>query len=207
MVVLIQKVSGLALVLGVGGLVASCAKKDAPPETPGFRLFTNQAEIMDATVKANFRKRSADRFPDVLVFDPSEKVIFINSDTVKIGPVGPRYSVIKKGNQYLFYSPQAELIYKRDELVWNMQKYAAPRVPIIGSPYYLGTTQKVLVGYEEGKQMRFPYFQYYLIKPNATPFNRTSGFLFNELNENVISEITGVDTLAVQTGSATTPIQ
>lgn len=174
---------------------------------PGFRLFTNQMEITDVTVKANFLKHSAAMFPSLYVIDPTEKIIFVASDTAEFGAPAPQYSVVKKGNQYLFYSPQMVLVYKDEELIWDMQKHRAPRLTANSWPGYAYITQEVRVGYGDTKQMQLPYLQYYWIKSDTTVKRRTTGFLFNELDESIGPKVLRADTLAVKAGSTNILVQ
>jgi hypothetical protein len=199
-----RKASGLALVLCVGSVGISCDKKGATPETPGFRLFISKMEITDATVKANFLKRSAAKFPALAPVGPADKIVFLTPDTVKFGTSTLPYSVVKKGTQYLFYSPLLVQLSNQNQLIQDMLKYTAPKVAV---PAYLNidyVTQEVRVGYGDAKQIQLSYLQYYWVKSNG---GWATGTLFNEVNDGVSAKIAGTDTLAVQTGSASIPVQ
>lgn len=202
-----KQVSYLIFILFTGGVLLSCGKKDAEPETPGFRLFANQVEITDPAVKTSFLKRSTAMFQTVPPIGPTDKIVFTKPDTAKFSAYSYHYSVVKKGTQYLFYSPPVVQVQRNTQLLRAMQKYTAPKVLV---PDYLDidyVTQEVRVGYGDTKQMEMPYIQYYW-KRAATalrvPYN---GFIFNELNDEVASSIIGLDTLAVKTGSLSVPVQ
>ena len=162
-------------------------------------------EITDATVKANFLKRSAAMFPAVAAVGPTDKITFLSSDTVRFGTSSLRYSVVKNSGQYLFYSPLIIQLFNKDQLIRDMLKHTAPKVAVPDYLSYDYATQEVRVGYGDNRQMKLPYLQYYWIKSNSRGW--ATGFLFNELNESVGSKVSGTDTLAVQTGSAVVPVQ
>jgi hypothetical protein len=203
MITLIQKNSGLALILCVGSACISCDKKNPAPITPDFRLFTNKMEITDATVKANFWKRTADKFPAVPSTNSAYKITFVAPDTVKFGASTLRYSVVKKESQYLFYSPVSVYVIDKYSPVSYMLKYTAPETATPDWPGYSFMTQEVRVGYGDAKQMKLSYVQYYLIRPG----NTASGLLLNELDENVKARLRLTDTLAVQTGNQAVAVQ
>lgn len=111
---------------------------------------------------------------------------------------------MRKGAQYLFYSPLVVRLSSQNQLIQDMLKYTAPKVAV---PAYLSfdyVTQEVRVGYGDAKQIQLPYLQYYWVKANG---GWATGTLFNEVNEGVSAKIFGTDTLAVQTGSASIPVQ
>ncbi|RZL12298.1 MAG: hypothetical protein EOO62_11345 [Hymenobacter sp.] len=206
----IRQASSLALVLCAGSIFLSCDKKDTPPETPGFHLFTNQIEITDATVKANFLKRSANKFPVISLVDPfysADKVLFLTPDTVKFGTYPVKYSVVKKGNQHLFYSPRIVQYQRKNALIWDMLKYTAPRIPVSSFSGFDYITQDVRVGYGDAKQMEMPYLQYYWLMNNKLAVGWATGYFFNELSESVGSKVMGADTLAVKMSSVSIPVQ
>jgi hypothetical protein len=210
MVITTRQASGLALVLCAGSVFISCDKKNPAPETPGFRLFTNQVEITDATVKANFLKRSVNKFPAVSLIDPfysADKIIFLTPDTIKFGTYPVKYSVVKKGKQYLFYSPQIVQYQKKNELLWSMMKYTAPKLAVSSFLGFDYITQDVRVGYGDTKRMEMPYLQYYWIMNNRLATGWATGYFFNELDESAGSKVMGADTLAIKMGSVFLPVQ
>ncbi|MFD1875642.1 hypothetical protein [Hymenobacter bucti] len=208
MLTISKKASYLLFILFAGGVLISCGKKDPEPETPGFRLFTKQLEITDAAVKANFLKRSTAMFQTVSAIGPTDKIVFIKPDTAKFTSYYSfHYSVMKKGNQYLFYSPPVVQVAYNTELIRDMQKYTAPKVPVPGYLDIAYVTQEVRVGYGDTKQLEMPYIQYYWKRAAVAIRGPYKGVIFNELNDGVASNMIGLDTLAVKTGSISVPVQ
>lgn len=207
MVITIRQLSSLALVLCVGSVFISCDKKNPAPETPGFRLFTNQLEITDATVKANFLKRSASKFPAVSPVGPTDKIFFLTPDTVRFGTSTIQYSVVKSDSRYVFYSALLIQGFNKDELLRDMLKYKAPKVAVPGYSNFDYATQEVRVGHGDARQIQISYLQYYWIRNNRLTTSWSAGFLFNELNEDIAPKVMAADTLAVQTGSTAIPVQ
>jgi hypothetical protein len=208
MLILSKKASYLFFILFAGGVLISCGKKDPEPETPGFRLFTKQTEITDAAIKASFLKRSAAMFQTVSSIGPTDKIVFIAPDTAKFTSYYSfHYSVVKKGTQYFFYSPPVVQVQRNTELIRDMQKYTAPKVPVPDYVDIAYVTQEVRVGYGDAKQVEMPYLQFYWKRAAVAIRGPYNGFVFNELNEKVASNIIGLDTLAVKTGSLSVPVQ
>ncbi|WP_223653205.1 hypothetical protein [Hymenobacter psoromatis] len=203
----IQRASSLVLVLSAGSLFTSCDKKDPAPETPGFHLFTNQMEITDATVKAIFLKHSAGKYLTESPVGPTDKITFLTPDTVLFGSSTFRYSIVKRDNQYLFYSPTVFQGFNKYQLIRDMLKYTTPKVAVPAFLNYDYATQEVRVGYGDSKHMQLSYLQYYWIRTDRLSPGWSAGFSFNELNETIASKVIGTDTLAVQVGSAAIPVQ
>jgi hypothetical protein len=207
MLIISKKASYLFFILFAGGVLISCGKKDPEPETPSFRLFTKQMEITDEAVKASFLKRSTAMFQTVSSIGPADKIVFIKSDTVRFNAYSFQYSVVKKGTQYLFYSPPVVQVLHNIQLIRDMQKYTAPKVSVPDYSDIAYVTQEVRVGYGDAKQVEMPYIQYYWKRAAVAIRGSYNGFIFNELNNDVASNIIGLDTLAVKTGSMSVPVQ
>ena len=193
----------LPLVLFSTCLLNSCEKKTTEPDVSQMRLFTKQTEITDAAVKARFLSRAPLLFRDT-PSSANNDVRFITADTAVFGSAPISYSVVRNNNQYLFYSPQTVVLLSEDALIHSMLKYVAPKLPLATQTNYDSyLTKEVRVGYGSTKRMQLPYLQYYWIRR----FGRSSGILFNELNEGVIADVTAYDTLAVRVGIMRVAVQ
>lgn len=188
------------LLLLLPALLLACKKDPAEPAAPEIRLFTNKLEITDAAVKAKFlaRPRAAAAF-QVLPTTGTSKITFVAPDTATFGTSSIRFSVVKKDEQYLFYSPPLVQLSEKDLLIYDMLKYTASKIPVPcgnGSLSGCYVTKEVRVGYGDAKQLQLSYLQYYW----ARPYGWSSGLLFNELNEGVVTRVSSLDTLAVRVG-------
>ncbi|RZJ57330.1 MAG: hypothetical protein EOO55_03640 [Hymenobacter sp.] len=114
---------------------------------------------------------------------------------------------MKKGNQYLFYSPPVVQVQRNTQLIRDMQKYTAPKVQVPDYVDIAYVTQEVRVGYGDAKQVEMPYLQFYWKRAAVAIKSPYNGFVFNELSDNVASNIIGLNTLAVKTGSLSVPVQ
>ena len=179
--------------------LTSCHKNDSTPTTPGFRLFTNKMEITDASIKTKFFNKSSSRFSYKPIAGPTDGLTFIAPDTVRFDGSSMRFSVVKNNTQYLFYSPQV-VQGSYNNILYDMLKYNAPKIPISFQTGYQYLTSEVRVGYVVASKVQLSYLDYYYIKSNGIGQGGYTGLLYNELNENVIAEITGTDTLAIQAG-------
>jgi hypothetical protein len=191
MLMISKKAGYLFFILFTGGVLISCGKKDPEPKTPSFRLFTKQLEM----------------FQTVSSIGPADKIVFIKPDTVRFNAYSFQYSVVKKGTQYLFYSPPVIQVLRNTQLIRDMQKYTAPKVSVPDYSDIDYVTQEVRVGYGDAKQVEMPYIQYYWKRAAVAIRGPYNGFIFNELNNDVASNIIGLDTLAVKTGSMSVPVQ
>lgn len=199
----------------VGCIVFTACQRVLPPrlETPSFRLFTNGTEISDEAVKTNFLTRTAPTFsqlePTISVV--GRRITFVANETVTFGADAERFSVVRDGNRYLFYSypiyhPAAELIrggYDA-ELQRVIVKYTSPKIEAsISSGVTEYVDKEVRVGYGDAKQIRLSWIQYRWTRSG----NLHLGILFNELNEGIASRVRAGDTLAIRMGSVTVPVQ
>lgn len=188
-------------------LLLACKKDDATPSSPEFRIFTNGIEITDAASKAEFLRHTPSSFRQTLLVGAGDKITFIAPDTAKIGTASTPYSVVRNGTQYLFYSAQSIQFPPATSLLNDMLKYKAPKYSNI---YLFGTnyiTKEVLVGYGDTKQIQLSCMQYYWTQTDGLTRNGYYGHVFNELNEDVVSKVRAIDTLAVRLSSLVVPVQ
>lgn len=192
----------------MAALLLACKKDAATPTAAEVRLFTNKSEITDEAVKAKFlsqvRVAAAFQTPPTV---STGKITFVAPDTVTFGTSTIRFAVIKKAEQYLFYSPPVvQLFTAYDVLVNDMLKYGAPRIPVAcgGNLSDCYVTQEVRVGYGYATQLRLSYLQYYWARPY---YGWSRGLLFNELNEGIINKVAASDTLAVRVSLVSFPVQ
>jgi hypothetical protein len=194
-------------------LLLGCKNQVPEAESPAIRVFTNGQELTDATVRQEFLARHAVAFQPV-VAGPNDKITFSAPDTARFSYSTIRYSVVKNGRQYLFYSPWMVQLADDNMLVYNMLKHVGPKASTVcanGNLTGCYVTQEVRVGTGDGKQMTLPCLQYYwsmtqqYMGRQSTRSQRET--LFNEFNEAAIAKVPKSDTLAVRTSSLTLPVQ
>ncbi len=169
------------------------------------RLFTNGMEIKNQTVINNFIKNSLVFNLNLSNVDKSYYVTFSATDTAIFNNDNfnfpEKYSIVKKDNQFLFYSGDVFLSndlpfrYFNDMLKY---KYAEKLLPI-GGGLDLKQTRFIKVGYGNYNQMEFSLLSYKYIQTSIGGrfFSEQSG-ITNEFNESVITKVGAKDTLAVQ---------
>jgi hypothetical protein len=189
------------------GLLLACKDQTPAANSPAIRLFTNGAELTDATVRQQFLARHAVAFQP-LTAGPNDKITFIAADTAQFSYSTTRFAVVRNGSQYLFYGPYRQQLSADNMLLYDMLKYVGPKgfTPCSnGNLSGCYVAQEVRVGTGDAKQITLPCLQYYWSVSQlymGRQFTRhQQETLFNEFNEAVIAKVPQSDTLAVRASS------
>ncbi|MDR1740074.1 MAG: hypothetical protein LBR45_04890 [Bacteroidales bacterium] len=167
-----------------------------------IRLFTNKQEIHDENIIKAFIDNNRKRFTgfDTIDFssildilsnekfsnDSSSNIYFLSKDTALFGTMTSKFTVEKKDNQFLFYSP----LYVSTHYHPSITKYTATE--LIPPNSYI--TREVRVGYGSYENIEICFLAYM----KTSTYNIENARLLNEFNEDYINTLSLTDTLAIR---------
>jgi hypothetical protein len=201
--------SSVFLAVLLAGSLSACRKQEPPPEpSVRLRVFTNGQELQNEAVKQHFIQQSTVSFVVPETAGPEDIIYQVTPDTVRFGSSPTRYSVVRNGEQHLFYSPVVRVGAPSASSIRSILSYTAPITsrPQTSGPAYYG--QEIRVGYGDAHRMRLSVLHYRRKSggPGLVPME-SAGVFFNELNEAGIPQTVPGDTLAIQESSITVAVQ
>jgi hypothetical protein len=189
----------------------SCKKDEQKPSVKiKQRVFTNGKEIKDEAVKSHFIQQSKYSFViPTTALNPDDVIRFVKPDTALFGTNTTRYYVSKNKDQYLFYSPFLVQVTDKNDMLRLMLKHTSTLLLVPGYLPYDYVTQEVIVGYQDGDNIRLAVLHYRFKQalPTSNRYSNADGRSFNEFNEAAIASVRAGDTLAVQESSMVIPIK
>jgi len=168
------------------------------------RVYTANGEITDASQKDKFLGPAKEYFNLVYQQGDTSAMTFINRDTALLISPTEKFVVTNNNGQFIFTDAEYRVPVDKTDILYEFLKYDYPLIAVpvaanIGAPY-LG--KEVIVGYGDYNTLKLSRFSYKLTSRTSNTstyiYNINFGFIYNEFNSAVISQLKANDTLAVQ---------
>jgi len=173
-------------------------------KTMDLKMYTNQTEIIDTSIKNNYIRKYSQYFNlDKIPHESSYTVTIVAPDTVRFSGSG-FYSFKKTGDQFIFTSRDVFQWSVDDSLFINMFKYNAPYTPFSPFPnspnHILYHTHDIRTGYGDTTKLSLPIVSFRLTRGFSPHYSYSSfaGLRNDDFNPAIIQSLGPRDTLAIQ---------
>jgi hypothetical protein len=159
-----------------------------------IKMWVNKKEINDCETRLKFIE-NADCFnlPN-RVEEAEVSIIFLSKDSVVFEFYNFGYTVQKQANQFLFYSKPYVSV-ENGDIVYPLLKYTDE---LNSFPLGYVVKRDVIVAYGSYTNFELCFLTYKISKNTEWEWSRAWGTLMNEFNEDAISSLRVLDTLAIQ---------